>query len=207
MFAKTLYKPTRPPEIDKIMKKYTSVKLPYFFIYAKNKKKEQVAPMNASTMNRISNIIPNSRIIPCKTVGEFDYHMLLSNMDFDISSNYHKILESYDYWNKRQKYIASTEANEHKHQEDLYVFHYIREKILEENLYDKNIIVDSLVTFLYKYRKNASKKLLWGAFGEEIVYNLQKNTLKLGKVCTKCGKRFYATSPNQQYCSIECREK
>lgn len=39
------------------------MKLPYFFIYAKDKKKEQVNLKNKSAMNRIAEKIPDSKII------------------------------------------------------------------------------------------------------------------------------------------------
>ena len=49
--AKTLYTPTRPKAIDKIIKSYTKAKLPHFFVYAKDKTEEQVENVNNSVMN------------------------------------------------------------------------------------------------------------------------------------------------------------
>ena len=37
-YAKTLFKPTRPDHVDKILKRYGRDKVPYFFRYAKDKK-------------------------------------------------------------------------------------------------------------------------------------------------------------------------
>src|SRR5690606_5612403 len=51
-YAKTLYKPVRPKEIDNVIKKYTKAKLPHFFIYAKDKSKKQVENVNDSLVNK-----------------------------------------------------------------------------------------------------------------------------------------------------------
>ena len=49
------------------------MKLPYFFIYAKDKKKEQVNLKNKSTMNRIAEKIPDSKIIFSESINKFEW--------------------------------------------------------------------------------------------------------------------------------------
>ena len=51
------------------------MKLPYFFIYAKDKKKEQVNLKNKSAMNRIAEKIPDSKIIFSESINKFEYRM------------------------------------------------------------------------------------------------------------------------------------
>ena len=71
--AKTGWLPTRPAEIDKIIKSYTKAKVPHFFQFAKDKEPEQTERPNESAMNRLSAYIPDKRISYCKMVSKFDY--------------------------------------------------------------------------------------------------------------------------------------
>ena len=61
-FSKTLWRSTPPDNVKKLIQSYTNTKLPYFFQYAKDKTINQVNSINNSTMNRISQAIPNSKI-------------------------------------------------------------------------------------------------------------------------------------------------
>lgn len=205
-YAKTLFKPTRPPEVNKIIKSYTKSLLPNFFIYAKDKKTSQVELVNDSAMNRFASRFPDMRIKFAETVDEFDYHMLLSNKNFEMTKESYLVVSSYDYWQKRQN-IFNTKDENHSNQEDLYMYQLIRQKILEDIPYDLNFIVDSLVSYLYTMRKESIKKLLWSCFGAEIVENLKRNTRNIGRVCKTCGKRFIPKVENQLCCSKECSVK
>ena len=103
--AKTGWLPTRPAEIDKIIKSYTKAKVPYFFQFAKDKEPEQVERPNESAMNRLSAYIPDKRISYCKTIGKFDYRKLM-NLDcgFDIRED-SLIIERYEYYNQNKDKI------------------------------------------------------------------------------------------------------
>ena len=80
------------------------MKLPYFFIYAKDKKKEQVNLKNKSAMNRIAEKIPDSKIIFSESINKFDYRMLMDlNFGFNISDN-NSIIQLYDYY-KKSRYV------------------------------------------------------------------------------------------------------
>ena len=203
--AKTGWLPTRPQEIDKIIKSYTKAKVPYFFQFAKDKELEQVERSNESAMNRLSAYIPDKRISYCKTVGKFDYRMLM-NLDcgFDIRED-NQIIERYKYYNRNQNFLFKTDDENHASQEDLYMFRFIRDKILEETGAELNYVVNTLVVYLYTVQKNSNKKMLWSSFGDVIVENLKKNVK--GKICPICGKRFEPNSNRQLTCSEECSEK
>lgn len=204
-FAKTLWKVDPPLEVEEMMKRYTKAKPPYFFIYAKDKTKSQVEPPNNSTMNRICQSIPNTRVKFAKMCDNFDYRMLM-NLDYGFSiSEDNQIVERYNYWNRHQ-YLFNTEAENAK-QEDMYMFQQIRKHILEETNEDINVVVNTLVMYLYTIKTNNMKKTLWASFGDVLVENLKKNTLSLGKVCEECGDRFVSLQSNHRFCSDECCKK
>lgn len=204
-YAKTLWKVDPPSEVEEMMKRYTKAKPPYFFIYAKDKKKSQVEPLNNSTMNRICQSIPNNRVKFVKMCDNFDYRMLM-NLDygFNISED-NQIVERYNYWNRHQ-YLFNTEAENAK-QEDMYMFQQIRKHILEETNEDINVVVNTLIMYLYTIKTNSVKKTLWASFGDVLVDNLKKNTEGLGKVCEECGDRFISLQSNHRFCSDECCKK
>ena len=188
-----------------MMKRYTKAKPPYFFIYAKDKTKSQVEPPNNSTMNRICQSIPNTRVKFVKMCDNFDYRMLM-NLDYGFSiSEDNQIVERYNYWNRHQ-YLFNTEAENTK-QEDMYMFQQIRKHILEETNEDINVVVNTLVMYLYTIKTNNMKKTLWASFGDILVENLKKNTASLGKVCEECGDRFVSLQSNHRFCSDECCKK
>lgn len=92
-YAKTLYMPKRPKFITEKIAYYTSDKVPHFFIYAKNKKDEQVNCINESFVNRLENKIPNPRI-SCKYIDEKnkshkldkpDYRLMMYDSDIDVN--------------------------------------------------------------------------------------------------------------------------
>lgn len=201
-YAKTLWKGTRPKNIDKIIKSYTKAQVPNFFIYAKDKEIGNVENTNNSTMNRISAMIPNSKIKYSKTIGKFDYQMLM-NKDSDFTIKRNPILDKYDYWQKHWKSIANLE-DVHVDQDDLWAFKKIREDLL--SLGEKDYVINTLIVYSYTVKKTSTKKLLWSCFGKEIIDNLKINTQDLGRVCKICGKRFvpFHSGNFDLYCSSEC---
>ena len=203
--AKTLYTPTRPKEIDKIIKSYTKANPPQFFIYAKDKLPSQVEPANNSAMNRIMNAIPSSRIKFNKSIGRFDYRMLMNqDVEYEVFED-NPVIKSYEYWNTHQ-YLFNSGENAHANQEDLYLYQKIRENILTESGKDIDYIVNTLVAYLYTVYPTSTKKVLWGSFGDVIVKNLQNNIPKNSVICPVCGKRFVPERNWGKYCSEECRQ-
>ena len=204
-YAKTLWLPKPPKDIDAIIKKYTKAKVPNFFIYAKDKELSQCEFSNNSAMNRISRSIPNPRVKYNKFIGKFDYQVLM-NHEADFTIKYTPILELYDYWLTHR--YSFCDINESIDDEDLWVYKKIRGEFLE--LGDINYVVNSLVTYCYTKKMNSNKKLLWSCFGDVIVSNIKKNLPQIeaekGKICPICGKRFKANVHNQICCSKECSE-
>ena len=200
--AKTGWLPTRPAEIDKIIKSYTKAKVPYFFQFAKDKELEQVEYPNESAMNRLSAYIPDKRISYCKTIGKFDYRKLM-NLDcgFDIRED-SLIIERYEYYNQNKDKIFNIDDGKYLNQMDCYLPKYVRDKIIEETRYDLDYITNTLVVYFYTIKKSSNKELLWSSFGDVIVENLKKNVK--GKICPICGKRFEPNNNRQLTCSEEC---
>lgn len=177
--------------------------MPYFFQFAKDKLPSQVEQVNESAMNRLSLSIPDRNIRYCKTIGRFDYRMLMKqDVGFDIQEN-SKIVERYKYYNTHQNYLFRAEDENHSNQEDLFMYQYIRDKIIEETGAELDYVVNTLVAYLYTVQKTSTKKMLWACFGDTIVANLKNNVS--GKVCPICGRRFEPKRGNQDvYCSDEC---
>ena len=203
-YAKTLWLPEPPKKISDTIKSYTKAKVPDFFIYAKDKEPHQVESPNNSTMNRIAASIPDPKIKFSKTIGKFDYRMLM-NLDCDFSiSPESSVVKAYDYWNARQNLFNEEDSNQKD--QDLFKYKQIREKIINETQKDLDYIVNTLIAVLYTTRKASAKKTLWACFGDVILENLKKNLNGKGKICQICGKRFEPKRITQNYCSEDCYE-
>lgn len=192
-YAKTLFMPTRPDNVDKQIKNYIKDKVPFFFVYAKDKDISSVQPINESTVNKLDDIIPTDRINFKAVAGHFDYNFLLKNKrikeDEELVNEYIKL-------DRNKKWLTNNE--ETKPNQKLYVYKLIREKLLEINS-DEQYVVDVLVKHLYK-KKSRYKATLWECFGDTILNNLKRN-LKTFKGCVKCGQMYKPTSNNSSYCS------
>lgn len=202
--SKTLFFLKRPEYADKIIKKHTKAKLPNFFIYAKDKTERQVEKPNNSTMNRIAAKIPDPKLKFNKTMSKLDYHMLMNfDEDFSISPD-SQVIKSYDYWNLRTNSFSEDKGIKNQ---EMYKYHNLRQKVIEESGKSIDYIVNTLVAFLYTNRKQSVKKGLWDAFGDVILKNLEKNVGNKGRICVICGKRFEPNRKDQIGCSKECRKK
>ena len=218
--------PPRPADKNEIIKPLIHGKLPHYFKYAKDKTNEQVEPPNQSFMNRLpehvngwsmrkdknGDDIESVKIKYCKTVGKFDYRMLMKEgVDYTVQED-HPIIQAYNYWNAHQWGVTQiTEETEHIDMDEQYMFKVIRDKIVETG-FGLDYIVNSLVAYAYTIKPDSLKKLLWSCFGAEIVENLKVNTPKLGKICPMCGRRFKpqfvgGSQIEQMYCSQGCTEE
>ena len=83
-YAKTLYKPIRPNNIDEIIKSYTTDLLPHYFKYAKDKDEYQITNWKPTAVNYLEKIIPNVRIKFSKKINQFDYKILLHNKNYEF---------------------------------------------------------------------------------------------------------------------------
>lgn len=200
-FAKTLWKTEPPKEIDKIIKSYTKSKLPYFFVYAKDKDETQVESANESVMNRISAKIVDSRLKYNKSICKFDWTMLTNKaVDYTVNED-SSIIKRYNWWIKNQ-HRFDYGNDPHVNEDDLYKYKCIAQDIVEYSNESIDKIVNSLVAYLYTVKKSSNKKMLWACFGNNICANLRNNVSN--KVCPICGRRFKPMVHNQVCCSVEC---
>ncbi|GLH62387.1 hypothetical protein [Parageobacillus sp. G301] len=198
-YAKTLFMPEPPEHAEKKLKAYAKSKVPYFFIYAKDKDGKNVEPINNSTVNRLHEIIPNKRVNFTKVAGKFDYRMLMKNkrvkLDEEIINTYEK-LDKHKKWKMNDK--EDTEAHE-----TLYIYKHIRDELLKINS-DEYYVTDVLVKYLYRKKNSVHKTTLWECFGDIIVKNLERN-LKNTKQCEECGERIERKKA-KKYCA-KCATK
>ena len=205
--AKTQWLPERPKQINNTIKQYTKARVPNFFIYAKDKDPDtQVEPPNNSTMNRISAKIPTSRIRYNNKIGKFDWTMLINkSVDYTTREN-SPIIEGYNWWIRNQRRFDYGD-DPHINENDLYKYRRIAQDIVEYSNEPLDVVVNSLVAYLYTVKKSSNKKMLWACFGWTIVENLRINTAQLNPICPICGKRFKPRDICQHYCSEECYKK
>lgn len=186
-YAKTLYKPEFPHEINEQIAKYTNCKLPAFFEYAKDKEKSQVKKRNGSFVNKIYDRVPNK---PINTRGlkleQIDYQKMMSNPKIICSK---EVSNLYDELNKQYRYMINMK--------DEYIdnLRYIACKIRDEFTkfgYSEETITDMLVEYLYG-KGMRYKQLLWFCYGQYIINNLEENIeVKKTKFvqCVDCDEWF-----------------
>lgn len=200
-FAKTLYKPEFPHEINEQISKFTNEKLPAFFEYAKDKEKSQVKKRNQSFVNKIYDKIPNK---PINTrgmkLGKIDYKVMMENSTIICSK---EVSDLYDELNKQYRYMINMK--------DEYIdnMRYVACKIRDEFSkfgYSDETITDMLIEYLYG-RDKRYKQLLWFCYGQYIVNNLEKNVnVKKTKViqCIDCGEWFEVPIESKRERCDEC---
>lgn len=199
-FAKTLFKPTPPDHIQKIISKYIKNKVPKFFIYAKDKEISRVEPINNSTVNRLESIIPEKRINFNKIAGEFNYKMLMKNKRVNLDQ---EIVDAYIKLDRSKKWMIK--KDDLKSYNKLYIFKVIKEELLKVNA-DVNYVTDVLVKYCYLKRKNnpKGKTTLWESFGDIILLNLKSN-IEGTIQCEVCGTRIEKYN-TKKYCD-ECAKE
>lgn len=202
-YAKTLYKPTRPKHINRQISKYTNLKPPHFFIYAKDKNRFKVDKINNSTVNRLKKIIPNPRIkFKATNLGEFDYTMLMRNEDINIYLH-SELIKEYNKQDLKRYFMLDKNIENKKYNNIKHTYDKIRERLLliNDDIYE---VTDVLVKYLYEHKKSSYKATLWECFGDIIVKNLKNNItqpLDEGWIqCEVCGKRIKVESNRQKYC-------
>jgi hypothetical protein len=200
-YAKTLYKLQTPKAKSKIITQYTKNKVPHFFIYAKDKTKNEVEKSNQSVVNRLEKIIPNP-VIRFKSLGQFDYKMLMNNTEVELNE---EIIEKYNELDVNSRFLMS----EHKDGVNNYTYIYneIRTKLLELH---NNVayVTDVLIQYLYNHKKSNFKTTLWECFGDVILGNLNRNVenkLKDRIQCEVCGERIAVVGNRKKYCDACAR--
>lgn len=197
-YAKTLYMPKRPEEVEEKIKKSIKGKVPYFFIEAKNKDKDNVSDITKSTVNRLRKIIPNRNIKFKAIAGSFDYRLLMSE---DIIYVNRKIIDTYRKLDRSKKFLIRDTNIKDRNEGLLYVNKYIINELskIESN---KDKIVNVLVKELFGNSKSPNKSTLWDCYGDILVSNIRQN-LKGTKQCESCGVRIEAVNNRVKFC-VEC---
>jgi len=193
-YAKTLYKPERPKAIHTILSSYSKKKVPYFFIYAKDKLEKNAESINNSTVNRLSKIIKNPNIhFASAGLGKFDYTILLNNKDVLIDD---EIVRVYKDLSQKKYFIVGEDADETTHN---YAELSIRNELLKVNP-NVDYVVDVLVEYLFGKKKVRFKKTLWDSFGDVLVRNLKQNILMKNIYCASCGDVINREGRRHKYC-------
>ena len=196
-FAKTLYKPEFPHEVNKQISKFTNDNLPAFFEYAKDKDKSQVKKRNQSFVNKIYDRIPNKSInTRGMNLGKIDYKVMMENSNIICSK---EVSDLYDELNTQYRYMINMKD---EYVDNLrYVACKIRDEFSEFG-YSDETITDMLVEYLYGKGKRY-KQILWFCYGQYVVNNLEKNIdVKKTKIiqCIACGEWFEVDALNTKTC-------
>lgn len=204
-YAKTLFKPQRPHHIDKPLSEYTRRKVPYFFMYAKDKARRQVESKNTSTVNMLRDVIPNDDIVFSNiNVGKFDYTTLMKNKKLTLEKKDYEIIKKYQELDLHKYFFINYKDRQDNNLS--YIYQDIREQLLELDS-GRNRVSDVLIKYLYLHKESSYKTTLWEVFGEEMVKNLRTNIARpLGDnwvMCEGCGERVEKTNNNTKFCR-EC---
>lgn len=221
--AKTKWMPEIPPTIKKQLDELDKTKLPYFFMYAKDKERDKVEDLNNSIVNRIcekiEDIKDNEFTYDFNKVGKFYVKTLLNNPKIDKSEVNKEfgqsIIDRYEEMNetKNKWFIKVKNTNKNDSDEDEIIasksgiiYQQCKQEILSvcEGV-NINDVVDIIIKYVYSKHINRSKSLLWTAFGDVIVENIKKN-VKDTLMCPDCVKRVKRKSNNQVRCTT-CAKK
>ena len=226
-YAKTLYKPERSDEEKDLITEFTKDLLPHFFIYAKDKKDNQVSDINASLVNKLNDVIPNPRI-NCRKLGldKIDYKLMMHNVDavckvaFTDSGKIIKektdpLIVKYCELNKKYQFalndavkgFSSDDLSKSKMRRDL-KYKAMSKHIIEELSvygYSDVEIVDILVKYLYGIKNGKNKMALWLCYGNVVYDNLSRNVKpKMKEVqCVDCGKWFEVNTKDNETCRCD----
>lgn len=192
-YAKTLYKPTRPENINILINNYIKGKLPHFFKYAKDKTDSQIEKNSYGYIDGFEERIKNTPLkYSIKNFGKFNYRNLMKNKFIEIDD---VVIDTYNKLNRKYHYQIEQKNKENV----LYIIKTIRDELLSLE-YDENDVCDMLVRELFSNRKTKNKELLFQCFGGIIVKNLKNNIPSDSIQCEKCGERFVPNAPNQKKC-------
>lgn len=211
-YAKTLFKPTRPDEVDQILKKYGRDKVPYFFQYAKDKKysddyeDSQCEPINDSMINRIVKEIkdPKNMFKYIKNLEKIDYTILLKDRK-DYYSN-EIVNKVFDRWNKKYGNNVNLNEDDDTNKNNLVQVAQDVKRDLNKVESDDDKVLNTLVTMLYKKPSTRKKKLLWYIYGDKLYENISENLKDDNRnICRCCGRRVEEDLINGK-CK-KCRDK
>lgn len=214
--AKKLELPKLPKDIKQLMNNRT---YPYFFQFAKNKKKSECRPMGNEVMDRICRSIDNienSNFDYSKGFGKFKLAKLLNNKNVDRNQ---EVIDFYIKQIEKTKVLMGKYKVKYGQSEEVdfnyvdLVYEEARKDVVE---FSKAIgieysdIVDMIVK--YGFEEDEMKlAFIFNVFGDSIINNLNKNLarehLDNGYVmCECCGKRVKDTNGKVKYCEKCAKE-
>lgn len=189
-YAKTLYKPERPDDVNERISMFNSKKLPHFFMYAKKKEPYQVEELNNSSVNKLKEIIPKRRIkVGGRKVSKFDYKMLMNNPSLIVTDGVQTIIKKYTDVSYGRRMLSAKDKDEDSIQ---YTFKTIRDTMFDGEVNPK-YVVDSIIYGIFNVRDADNKMMFWGAFGDIVLENLINNLSKMDaqiKLCDGCYNRY-----------------
>ena len=200
-YAKTLYKSTPPKDIKEIISKYVNKKLPAFFVYAKDKRTDQVEPINDCIVNRIFTLYPEKNFkLEFEDKKRFDYRMLMNNPDIEVDET---VLRTYSDTVSNIKLKVGKEENCNATIiNDIIV-------AMQKLDYAQYEICDMLVKDMFKehsvFKDIRYKELFFNVYGDIVYENIQANKVKYGYVCVDCGAEIKRV--NGKCRCTECQAK
>ena len=205
-YAKTLWRPTIPKDKKDIMKDYVGEDVPYFFMWAKDKKKDNVSSMvEGTTMYNIYKGIKDVRLtFSCfKNLDKINHELMMNDTSVELDE---KIVELYDKLCHSYNSKFSNLSNKDNDNLKTYI-KLVKDKFSELNE-NESEVADILTIYLYRDRidKIKGKQIYWYVYGEYIVDNLKKNIDSDTIVCEHCGKRDLETKIINGKCE-DCREE
>lgn len=212
-YAKTLYKPQRPNDINQKILQYTQKNLPHFFKYAKDKEDKQIEVANDSLVNKLDKYIPNPRL-NFKSLGleKIDYTLLMDNVNvnFDCELELNgkineartdPIIKTFNKLTKEYIYKIDLTPLEQLSPE-VRMLSNVREQVIYKDIidtvklelsqfgYTQKEVADILVKFAYGVKPNYNKDILWLCYGKYLLHNLKKHIKFLNKEvrCNNCNQ-------------------
>lgn len=195
-FAKTLYKSTPPKDIKDIISKYVNKKLPAFFVYAKDKKQEQVESTNDCIVNRIKTLYPEDKFkLAFADKKRFDYRMLMNNPDIEVDE---KVLQAYTNVVSNIKLkIGKEEVSNVTVIDDII-------STMQQFDYAQYEVCDMLIKDMFKehtvFKDKRYKEFFFHVYGDIVYENILANKPKYGYVCVDCGAEINKTRGKQCRC-------
>lgn len=200
-YAKTLYKPELPKDLNNNIAEFTKHKLPAFFEFAKDKGNEQIDKRNDSFVNKLYSSIPDQRInlrwLKDKgcDIEPFDYTMLKHNRKKQKCPK--KIIEKYQELVKKYGFKLTMEYSD----SDSFIILLIRFEFSELG-YSDEVLVDYLIEYLYGANKR-NKTIMWVCYGAVIINNLKNNLHLVEKdlkvvQCQECGEYYEVPRKNNR---------
>ena len=195
-FAKTLYKSTPPKNIKETIAKYVNKKLPAFFVYAKDKKSEQVEAINDCIVNRIFTLYPEDNFkFAFVDKRRFDYRMLMNNPDIVVDE---EVLRVYS------DTVSTIKLKKDKEEASNAIVVGDIIKVMQQFDYAQYEICDMLVKDMFKehtvFKEDRRKEFFFYVYGDIVYENILANKLKYGYICIDCGAEINKTRGKQCRC-------